>query len=226
MLAGTTFPLSAVTAFAEGAEQLNPRIEWDHLWKEILIDITIIGILFMVAAVYMLVKYRARNADDVGSGPKLTKAQALAWALIPAAIFMADDFFLSAKGWTLWNIQRRVPENAMEVKVTGYQWYWEFEYDNGVTSEELVVPVGTPVALRMSSEDVLHSFGLVGYRVKEDLMPGRVTYIWFMPDEKRESSVVCTEYCGISHSEMASPVKAVSPDDYKAWMASMVKENS
>ncbi|GAB6054094.1 hypothetical protein JCM17960_29140 [Magnetospira thiophila] len=219
----------------------DPVRDWDHLWHETLIDITVIGVIFGLVALYWLIKYRAKNPNDVGHCPKLSRAQAISWALIPAAIFMADDFFLAAKGWTVWNTFRNVPENAVEIKVTGYQWYWEFEYANGVVSDELHVPIGQPVVMRMSSNDVLHSFYMPDYRVKEDLMPGRVTYLWFMPrsaeeliavrdikstenlddmsDEEKQINVVCTEYCGNSHSEMNGEVIAESPEDFQQWLA-------
>ncbi len=211
--------LPATPAFAQYEGAGDPAAAWDHLWMEILIDISIIGAIFLIAAFYLVIKYRAKSPDDVGRAPKLTKAQAIGWALIPAAIFMADDFFLAAKGWSLWNLQRRVPENAMEVRVTGYQWYFEFDYGNGVVTEELVVPVGQPVVLRMSSEDVIHSFGMPEYRVTEDMMPGRVTYLWFNPKEPVETLVTCREFCGTAHSEMYTSVSAIPRDEFDAWLA-------
>jgi cytochrome c oxidase subunit 2 len=198
----------------------DPAHEWDRLWNEILIDITVIGVVFGIAAIWMLFRYKAKSENDVGTAQPLTKAQALAWALIPAAIFMADDFFMSAKGWTLWNTYRRVPENALEIKVTGYQWFWEFDYGDGVKVENtLTVPVGRPVVLRMSAEDVIHSFYLQEYRVKEDVMPGRVTYLWFLPTKPIEAPILCTEFCGLLHSKMVGSLKAMPPEEFETWLA-------
>jgi cytochrome c oxidase subunit 2 len=173
----------------------------------------------IIAAVVMLIKYRAKSPDQVGGLKKLTTVQSIAWALIPAAIFMADDFFLAANGWTVWNDYRRVPENAMEIKVTAYQWYFEFEYDDGTITEELVMPHNQPVVLRMTSEDVLHDFGLPGFRVKEDIMPGRITYIYLNPVDIRETFVQCAEYCGQNHSQMTTSVRVVPQADFDAWLA-------
>lgn len=209
---------------AQAAGPVDPATGWDHLWNETLLDITIIGVVFGVAALYMLFRYRAKSPDDVGRLPKLTRAQAAAWALVPAAIFMADDFFLSAKGWTLWNVYRRVPEDALEVKVTGYQWYWEFDYGNGVVTDSLKVPVGRPVVLRMTAEDVIHSFFMPNYRVKEDVMPGRVTYIWFLPTEPINTVSLCTEFCGTNHSGMVTAVEAVPAGEFEAWLAGEKKQ--
>jgi cytochrome c oxidase subunit 2 len=211
--------LFATPAFAAPGDIPNPRTDWDELWYEVLVDITVIGVIFIAAAIYMLIRFKATSPDQVGTAKPLSTANAIGWALIPAAIFMADDLYLAAKGWTVWDHQRTVPENAMEIKVTGYQWYWEFEYEDGTETDELKVPVGTPVVLRMTSDDVIHSFGLPYYRVTEDVMPGRITYIWFNPTEEIETLVTCREFCGNSHSEMYTAVEAVPPAEFEEWLA-------
>lgn len=214
--------MSAAPAFAYGGEGgiPDPAASWDELWGHILTDLCVIGGVFAFAAIYMLFKYRADNINQVGQGPRLTKGQMFAWAMIPAFVFMADDFFLAAKGWDLWNVYRRVPANALEVKVTGRMWGWEFQYENGADTDVLKVPVGRPVVLRMTSEDVVHSFFLPKYRVKEDLMPGRVTYLWFNPKEIGKTFVTCAEFCGTNHANMNTDVEVVSADEFTAWLES------
>lgn len=201
-----------------------PNVSWEHLWHEVIVDITIIGIIMAVAAVIMLVKYKASSPDQVGTAKELDSVQSIAYALIPAAIFMADDFYLAANGWTVWNEYRRVPESAMEIKVTGYQWYFEFEYPDGTVTEELVLPHNQPTVFRMTSEDVIHNFGLPGFRVKEDIMPGRITYIWINPVELRETFVACAEFCGENHSEMTAPIRIVPQAEFDLWLAKMAAE--
>ena len=229
---------TAGPALAEEKPELpNPTDGWNETWKEVLVDLWIIGIIFGVLAFYLLIKYRAKTPEAVGKAPKLDMRAALAWALIPTALFLADDFLLAAKGWSLWNTQRTVPAGSMEIKVTAAQWAFNFEYPNGVevnstdrdseadlSSKEimdgdLVVPVGKPIVLRMTSDDVLHSFGLTNYRLKEDIMPGRVTYLWFIAKEPKISNVVCVEFCGTNHSQMFNRVVAVPAKQYKAWLA-------
>jgi cytochrome c oxidase subunit II len=212
---------AATTAWAAGQtpQIVSPTHAWNRTWDEVLIDLWAIGLVFGAVALYLLIRYRAKSPDAVGTAKPLTFGLALAWALIPSAIFMADDFLLAAKGWSLWNIQRRVPAGAMEVQVTGSQWQFEYDYGNGVTDSELIVPVGKPVVLRMKSNDVIHSFGLNEYRVKEDMMPGRVTYLWFYPDKPLETKVVCVEFCGNSHAEMTNNVRAIPQAEYEAWLA-------
>ncbi len=218
--------LSGGAAFAEAAtgQIQSPTEAWNHTWDEVLWDLWIIGGVFAIVAIYLLVRYRSRSAGAVGTAQPLNLDKALAWALVPAAIFMADDFLLAAKGWSLWNIQRQVPPGAMEVKVTGNQWFFEYDYGNGVTDTELTVPVGQPIVLRMTSNDVIHSFGLTEYRLKEDMMPGRITYLWFYPDKPLETTVVCVEFCGNSHSEMFNKVHAVAKADYDAYIAKKLEK--
>lgn len=220
----STVLLSSQAFAAEGNGYAVPNESWEHLWDEVIMDITIIGVIMMIAAVWMLLKYKATSPDQVGTAKKLTTVQAITWALIPSAIFMADDFYLAANGWTVWNDYRRVPENAMEVKVTAYQWYFEFEYEDGTTTEELVMPHNQPVVLRMTSEDVLHNFGLPVYRVKEDIMPGRITYIYLNPVDIKETIVQCAEFCGQNHSEMSTAVRVVPQADFDAWLAKIAAE--
>jgi cytochrome c oxidase subunit 2 len=213
-----------VLALAAGNDYgINPAEGWESLWHKLLIDLWVIGIVFGLAALYMLFKYRAKGPDDVGHGPKFTKAQSWAWVLIPCSLFIADDFFLSAKGWTLWNVYRRVPDNAMEVKLMARQWQWEFDYGQGVVTNELVVPVGQPVVLRMTADDVIHSFFMPAYKVKEDVMPGRMTYLWFLPTKPGKVVATCTEFCGTAHADMYTDVIAVEPAEFMQWFASKVK---
>ncbi len=234
-LTGIALAGASTHALAEAGTIGDPAERWEKLWSTVLWDLWIMGIIFGALAVHWLIKYKAKGENEVGDGPKLSRVQVWSWALVPAFIFMADDFYLAAKGWSVWNTYRNVPENAMEVKVTGSMWSWEFEYDNGITTsyyvdskegDGLVVPVGTPVVLRMTSLDVVHSFGLTKYRVKEDLMPGRVTYIWFNPKEEAESWVTCVEFCGVLHSRMFAPVKAIPQTQFDAWLEKKVKEEN
>ncbi len=209
--------LASVPAMAENGI-VNPTKLWIETWHEFRTDIFTIGIVFLAAAIYMFIRYTARSPGQVGEPVKLSAAAAWAWVLIPSAVFLTDDMLLFGKGWTLFNAERVVPANAVEVKVTGHQWYFDFDYGNGVTDQELVVEVGKPIVLRMQSEDVIHSFGLTEYRIKEDLVPGRITYMWFYPAEPKETHVNCMEYCGTGHAQMAASVKALPKAEFDQWV--------
>jgi len=198
---------------------LTPHAHYDMVLHEVFVDLAIICVLFSIVIIYFLIAYRRKSADDVGKMPKLSTQAKLGWLIIPSALFMADDIFLFAKAWDLHDNYRKVPTSAYEIKVTGSLWSWSYEYPNGVTTNnELVVAVGTPVLLRMTSTDVLHSHYLNKYRVTEDVMPGRVTYQWFMPDELGESVVTCREYCGMLHSGMYGKVKVLEKNDFEGWL--------
>lgn len=228
-LSGWALALAAAApCYAEEAKHgiISPTVAWNETWNEVLVDLFVIGGVFAIVAAYLLIKFKAKSPNAVGTAKKLNLDKALAWALVPAAIFMADDFLLSAKGWTLWNVQRTVPADALEIKVTASQWYFEFDYGNGVKEGELVVPVGQPVVLRMTATDVIHSFGLIDYRLKEDILPGRITHLWFYPDKPLETFVTCVEFCGDGHAQMNAPVKAVPKADFEAWLASKQKNKT
>lgn len=196
----------------------NPAHGWDKLWDIVILDITIIGVVFALVTAYFMFRYRRRSPDEVGSQPKLSPAAVAGWALIPTFVFMADDFYLAARGWQLWNNYRDVPADRMEVKMESGMYSWDYTYPNGVTAQnELRVPAGKAVVLRMTSRDTIHSHFIPDFRVKEDSMPGRVTYLWFYPEKPGEHIVTCTEYCGIMHSYMVGKIVVVPPEQFAQW---------
>jgi cytochrome c oxidase subunit 2 len=205
---------------ASALEKINdPAPGWDRLWHEVLVDITVLGIVFAAVTFYFLFKYRRKDPNQVGQSPKLTSAMAVGWALIPGFAFMADDFFLAANGWKLWNDYRRVPEQRMEIKLESGMYSWDYTYPNGAkTQNEIRVPAGMPVMLRMTSRDTIHSHFIPDYRVKEDSMPGRVTYLWFYPKNAGSEHVItCAEYCGVMHSYMVGKVVVLSQSEFDQW---------
>jgi len=216
---GLVASLVLPSAVVQAEQPINdPAAGWDHVWNTVILDISIMGILFALLTVFFIIRYRRRDPDQVGNPPKLTAATAVGWALIPAFIFMADDFYLAAKGWKLWNDYRRVPAERMEIQLESGMYSWDYTYPNGVQAQnELRVPAGKPVMLRMTSRDVVHSHYIHEFRVKEDSMPGRVTYLWFYPKDVGEYTVSCNEYCGIMHSLMTGKVIAMPEEEFYEW---------
>lgn len=209
------------TSMAQAGVKINdPARGWDHLWNEVLIDITVIGVIFALIAAYFVIRYRRTSPGQVGSAPKLSAAAAVAWVAIPSFVFLADDLYIAAQGWSLWNAYRDVPADRLEVTLESGMYSWDYTYANGVrTQNQLIVPAGKPVMLKMHSRDTIHSHYLPDFRVKEDSMPGRVTYLWFLPTEVgKEHVVTCTEYCGVMHSYMAGKVIVKSEADFKTWL--------
>lgn len=209
--------LPAAALAEQGGAIPDPAENFDRLWNHMLIDIAVIGVVFSLVALYFLVRFR-RKGNEEGKPVTLSKLSAVGWAIIPAFAFMADDFYLAAKAWNLLNDYRIVPEERLEVKLESAMWSWTYTYPNGVqTVNELRVPAGKPVVLRMTSKDVVHSHFIPDFRVKEDSMPGRVTYLMFYPKKPGEHVATCAEYCGLMHSKMFGKIIVLPAQDYQAW---------
>lgn len=218
--------LAAAAPAAKAADAIkDPAAGWDRLWFEVLVDITVLGVAFALITAWFILRYRRRNPGEVGRAEKLTAAAAVGWTVIPMFVFMADDFFLAANGWQLWNTYRQVPAERLEIKLESGMYSWDYTYPNGVrTQNVLKVPAGKPVLLRMTSRDTIHSHFIPDFRVKEDSMPGRVTYLWFYPQKPGEHIVTCAEYCGIMHSYMVGKVVVVPEAEFTAWYAQEEKK--
>jgi cytochrome c oxidase subunit 2 len=111
------------------------------------------------------------------------------------------------------------PANALDVYVMAKQWMWKFSYSEGPSAvERLTVPAGRPVRLIMTSRDVIHSFYVPALRMKQDVIPGRYTTMWFNADKPGTYPIYCAEYCGVSHSRMRGELVVLSDEDYDAWL--------
>ncbi len=166
--------------------------------------------------VYFAVKYRRRGKrDQLTTGPTGNHRLELTWSIIPTLIVLV----MFGWGFKVYLRMNVIPKGAMEIKVTGYQWAWLFDYPHGFSvGKELVVPKDKPIKLLMSSKDVIHSFYVPAFRVKMDVLPNRYTSIWFQAPREGEYQIFCTEYCGKGHSEMLGTVKVVSQPDYEKWL--------
>jgi cytochrome c oxidase subunit II len=138
------------------------------------------------------------------------------WTVIPT-ILVLGMFYYGYEGWAL---MRAVPPDAMTVQVTGRMWDWSYEYENGTKTTQLFVPSGKPVKLELHSLDVIHSFYIPQYRIKEDVVPGYKNYMWFLPRDEGPVQVFCAEYCGQRHSYMLSRVHVMKPAEFEQWYAS------
>lgn len=187
----------------------------NSLYKFLVVASTISCILLIGGMIYFAVKYRKRGANDkVGT---LTHSGLLefTWSFIPFLIFM----FVFGWGWYIYDQMRHPPKDAFEVHVIAKQWSWEFKYKSGKSSSELVVPANRPIKLIMTSTDVLHSFYVPAFRIKQDVVPGMYTMVWFNAETEGEYQIFCTEYCGTKHSEMLSKVQVKSEEEFEKWLA-------
>jgi cytochrome c oxidase subunit 2 len=191
------------SGFAEGV---------DKVFLFIFVLSVVVLILVTSLIVYFVFRYsRKRNPEPVDIEGNL--ALETAWTLIPLVLFLAMFYF----GWTEFWKMRNPPRDAMVVEVTARQWAWSFEYPDGRRSDELYVALDRPVKLELRSQDVLHGFAVSEFRVKADVVPGKVNYLWFTPKLLGTYDIQCTVLCGTHHSYMLSKVHVLPEDDFKAW---------
>jgi cytochrome c oxidase subunit 2 len=147
----------------------------------------------------------------------------IAWIVFPLLLTLV----MFAWGAVIFFRAQTAPEGAIEIDVVGKQWMWKIAHRSGRGEiNELHVPVGRPVKLRLISEDVIHSFFVPAFRVKQDVLPGRYTSLWFEATQAGEYHLFCAEYCGTNHSKMTGRVVVLDPAYYQEWLAASVDEPS
>jgi len=140
----------------------------------------------------------------------------IVWTVIPLALAMVMFGWSTSLYFTL----SRPPSDAIQMYAVGKQWMWKFQHPEGRREiNELHVPLGQNVRLTMSSEDVIHSFFVPAFRVKQDVLPGRYTQVWFRATRTGTYHLFCAEYCGTQHSGMIGRVVVMEPHDYESWLA-------
>jgi cytochrome c oxidase subunit II len=165
---------------------------------------------------YFMIKYRRRSDDEIPEATHTPMALELTWTIIPSLICVVLFVWASE----LYVRNSRPPDASTEIFVIGKQWMWHRQHPEGPREiNELHVPVGVPVKLTMTSQDVIHDFYIPAFRVKKDVLPGRYSSIWFEPTETGTFHLFCAQYCGTNHSEMIGWVYVMSPKDYAAWLA-------
>jgi cytochrome c oxidase subunit 2 len=182
-----------------------------HLWM-----ISFLFSLIMVTMIYSLIAFHRRKGE-VGDGAYLTGSTPLeiTWTSIPlvAVLVLA---FVGAR--TLGDI-RVVDPSALQIRVTSGQWFWQFIYpDYTVAGSELYLPVNRQIDLLMTSTDVIHSFWVPEFRIKQDIVPGRTNELRFTPTLIGEYQVRCAELCGLRHAYMEAKVHVVSQADFDNWI--------
>lgn len=209
----TYMGLEALHLLPVAASAQAATIDW--LWNWDVIAMSFLFALIVVPLLYSLVVFRRRKGDttDAEHIEGNTKLE-IAWTIVPLFIVMT---FAYMGAYSLAET-RRVDPQAMIVNVTASQWAWSFEYpDYGFVSKELYLPKDRQVLLRMQSRDVIHSFWVPEFRLKQDVVPGRVTELRITPTLDGSYKVRCAELCGTSHAYMESPVTVVEQTDFVAW---------
>ena len=173
--------------------------------------------------VYYAIKFRRRAPDSVGARIEGGLLLEITWTAIPLAIVLG----IFTWGASVFFAIARPPADTLNIYVVGKQWMWKFQHLNGAREiNELHVPVGQPVKLIMTSEDVIHDLFFPAFRVKADVIPGRYTEIWFEATRPGTYHLFCAEYCGTRHSGMIGQVVVLEPSEFQTWLSSGQAEGS
>ena len=172
-------------------------------------------LLIATLLVLFAVRYRRRSDTDRPRAIEGVLQLELLWTLIPFALTMVM-FVWSA---SIYVKLRRPPDDAIQVFVVGKQWMWKLQHIEGQREiNELHVPVGRDIKMIMTSQDVIHSFYVPAFRIKQDVLPGRYTTAWFRATQPGTYHLFCAEYCGTQHSGMIGQVVVMEPAQYEAWL--------
>ena len=204
----------AASSIADGVDKLYLVLTGITLFFTVLI----FSIIF-----YFMVKYRRRSPDEKPGPTHTSMFLELSWTIIPSLICVVL-FVWSAR---LYVRNARPPAASTEMFVIGKQWMWHIQHPEGPREiNELHVPVGVPVKLTMTSQDVIHDFYVPAFRVKKDALPGRYTSLWFEANQTGTYHLFCAQYCGTNHAQMIGWVYVMTPPDYAAWLAAGEKIES
>ncbi len=183
----------------------------------------VMSVLIATLVVSFAIKFRRRHRDEVGAQVHGGLALELAWTVVPFLITLVI-FFWGAK---IYFVMASPPPETLNIYVVGKQWMWKAQHLTGQREiNQLHVPVGRPVKLIMTSEDVIHNFSIPAMRVKADVIPGRFVQIWFEPTRPGTYQIFCAEYCGTQHSRMTGQVVVMEANAYQTWLSGGTAEGS
>jgi cytochrome c oxidase subunit 2 len=178
-------------------------------WVSTVLFVGVIG-----AMIYFAYRYRRQDPDERPTPVHESKLLEISWIVVPTILVLLV-FNWGFKSFIKMNV---APPDAYEIQAEAWSWNWMFTYPNGTQSDTLYVPEGQPVKVTMSSRDVIHSFFVPAFRVKQDVLPNRYTSVWFEATEQGTYDLFCTEYCGTSHSDMITKTKVVSQEEFNEWV--------
>lgn len=165
---------------------------------------------------YFMLKYRRRSPDERPQAIEGSFPLEVLWTAVPTVLVAV----IFVWGSTLYFRNSEAPKGSLEIFVTGKQWMWKVEHPEGQREiNELHVPLGRPVKLTMTSEDVIHDFFVPAFRVKKDVLPGRYTSLWFEATKVGSFHLFCAQYCGAYHAGMIGTIIVQTPEEYESWLA-------
>jgi cytochrome c oxidase subunit 2 len=198
----------------EAASTMASEIDSLFTFVNVVSAVFFVGVV--TAILWFMYRYRRQDPAERPSPVKESQLLEISWIVIPTILVL----LVFNWGFKSFVAQKTIPDNAYEIQVQARSWGWSFEYPNGVTTDTLYVPADEPVKTTMSSQDVIHSFYVPAFRVKQDVLPNRYTSVWFEATKEGTYDLFCTEYCGRNHSEMDAEVKVVSRTRFDEWLES------
>jgi cytochrome c oxidase subunit II len=190
-------------------------VEVDRLYLGLILISALYMALIFLPMLYFVFKYRRGQKVDRSPVRIKTWKLEVTWTVIPLLMMMG----LFGWGASLYYQVERAPADTLEAMVVAKQWMWKIQHVDGKREiNELHVPVGETVKLTMTSEDVIHSFYVPAFRVKQDVVPGRYVTEWFRPTKAGTYHLFCAEFCGADHSAMGGKIIVMNPPEYQAWL--------
>jgi cytochrome c oxidase subunit 2 len=210
------FPL-----FPDQASSVAGRV--DALYFFVLGIVVFFTTLICVLILSLAIKYRRGSRADRSNPVVQNLTIESLWIGIPLVIVLGIFSWSTHVYFELYD----PPGDAVQLDVIGKQWMWKLQHPEGMREiNELHVPIGRAVKLRMTSQDVIHSFFIPAFRIKQDVLPGRDTSLWFRPTRVGRYHLFCAEYCGTNHSRMIGWVDVMEPADYERWLSSRSNVNA
>jgi cytochrome c oxidase subunit II len=205
--------MGGIPLFPEAASSFASEV--DALYLFIVAVSAFFTVAVSIAVVFFGIRYRRKHAEEVGAHIEGSLPLELAWSIIPTIISMV----MFAWGAKLFYEMRVPPAETMQIYAVGKQWMWKFQHTGGQREiNELHVPMGRPIKVLVTSEDVLHDLYFPAFRTKIDAIPGRYQPLWFTATKPGRYRIFCAEYCGTKHSGMIGEVVVMEPQEYQAWL--------
>ncbi len=200
--------------FPEQASTLAPQV--DHLLFFLLAAAAFFTVAIFGAIFYFAIRYRRRSDRELPKAIHGSVPLEILWSVIPFGLTMV----MFTWGASVYFTGRSAPADAIQIDVVAKQWMWKLQHMEGPREiNELHIPLGRPIKLTMTSEDVIHSFFVPAFRTKQDVVPGSYSTTWFQPTKTGKYHLFCAEYCGDRHSGMTGWIYVMQPEDYAAWLS-------
>jgi cytochrome c oxidase subunit II len=205
---------SELPLFPVQASSTAPMV--DHLLYFLLGVAVFFTLLIFLSIFYFAIRYRRRSESELPEPIHGGLPLEIAWSVIPFGLTMIIFVWGASVFFTI----SRPPDDAQTVYVVGKQWMWKLQHMEGQREiNELHIPVGQPIKLIMTSEDVIHDFFIPAFRAKADVLPGRYTSTWFKATRPGKYHLFCSQYCGTNHSAMIGWIYVMQPQEYQTWLS-------